>query len=103
MTIKHEPLTDLNKPAETGNLWIERVGCWVLTPERIVFTPEMRRTVLSLRIGAGLTQAELAASIGMSREWLRNLETGTIAHIISGRYNAIIDACSDAMHGTVAA
>ncbi len=59
--------------------------------------PRLGHAVRGLRLHRGLTQAELAAAAGVSRQWVVNIESGRTSGIEVGRLMRLLDA----LHGSL--
>ena len=59
--------------------------------------PKLGNSVRGLRQHRGLTQAELAAAAGVSRQWVVNVEAGRTRGIEVGRLMKLLDA----LHGSL--
>ena len=53
--------------------------------------PKLGHAVQALRLHRGLTQAELAAAAGVSRQWVVNVEAGRTHGIEVGRLMRLLD------------
>lgn len=59
--------------------------------------PRLGNAVRGLRLHRGLTQAELAAAAGVSRQWVVNVEAGRTRGIEVGRLMRLLDP----LHGSL--
>ena len=59
--------------------------------------PKLGTAVRALRLHRGLTQAELAAAAGVSRQWVVNVEAGRTKGIEVGRLMRLLDT----LHGSL--
>ena len=71
-------------------------GTWTyhhfMSPRRVVTPADLGAVVRESRLAARLTQAELAAAAGVSREWLLGLERGARPRAELGKVLAVLDA-----------